>query len=112
MPGANLIYVYDVESATMEPPDRLSPAHLLLAPMFVNRLPWSKGYLATVAHRELREEDLLRQHCFRRWTGDYVDERGRSLPGRIEPCGEWGLGSYRLLDDGVSDALGIARAQE
>src|SRR5438105_8180120 len=103
MPGAYLIYVYDEVSETKTPELELSPERLLLPPVFINRMPWTKGYFETVDHRPLRPEDLLQQTCFRRWNGDYLDETGSKLPGPLEPCGDWGLASYRMIDDLVSD---------
>lgn len=113
MPGANLIYVYR-ERATDLRPDvgLLRPDRLLLPPIFINRMPWTKGYFQTVAYHLLRPADVLERHCFRRSNGTYLDGAGNTLPGPVEPCGDWGLASYRTLDDEVSDALGIPRIPE
>ena len=60
----------------------------------------------------------MRQHCFSRAPLSpnaapvFVDENGRELKQRTEPCGEWGLVSYRWIDDHVSDAIEIPRAPE
>jgi hypothetical protein len=109
-PEAYLIYVYRHQFEDKRPDySLLRPDQLLIPPEFINRLPWTKGYFETISHCELTGEDLLRQHCFLYRAGVYVDERGRVLPCRVEPCGEWGLGSYRMLDDLISDALGIPR---
>ena len=112
MPTSNLIYIYDVQAREkVSPPlHSLTPERLLLAPQFVNRLPWSKGYFESVAYEPLVQSDLLRRHCF--WDAVrkiYRDETGEIIAERSEPCGEWGLGSYRMMDDLVSDALGIPR---
>lgn len=110
MPGAYLIYVYRERAVGKAPPvDRLTPDRLLLPPVFINRMPWTKGYFETVRKQALSSGDLLGQHCFRDFTGSYFDETGRKLPGPVEPCGDWGLSSYRWLDDHISDALGIPR---
>jgi hypothetical protein len=110
MPGSHLIYVYDHVSREKRPAlHRLKPDRLLLPPIFINRMPWTKGYFETVDTQPLSDGDLLAQHCFRRWTGDYVDEQRHRLPAPVEPCGEWGLSSYRWLDDQLSDKLGIPR---
>lgn len=112
MPGANLIYVYRHRASSKEP-DRaaLDPEDLLLPPLFINRLPWSKGYFETVANWPLTPGDLRSQHCFLSAArGRYLDEKGDELPGPIEPVGDWGLHSYRTFDDEVSDALGIPGA--
>jgi hypothetical protein len=50
---------------------------------------------------------LLEQYCFRRWTGEYLDDKGQRLPGPVERCGDWGLSSYLWLDDQIADKLGI-----
>jgi len=114
MPGSYLIYVYTPRRPTMEPPfQELTPRQLLISPMFINRMPWTKGFFEKVAHAELGPGDRLARHCF--WSAGrqtYVDEFRNPLVQRSEPCGDWALSSYRLLDDRVSDALGMPRAPE
>ncbi len=79
--------------------------------MMTNKLPWSKGYFQTVDHWPLEPGDLLRQHCFLSGArARYFDEAGNELPGPVEPVGDYGLHSFRTIDDAVSDALGIDRA--
>ncbi len=112
MPGAYLIYVYRHRSDDMQP-DRaeLRPDALLLPPLFINRMPWTKGYFQNVANWPLTDDALVAQHCFlSAGRGRYFDEDFNELPGPVEPCGDWGLHSYRTLDDEVSDALGIPGA--
>ena len=111
MPDARLVYIYDVRSTDVEPPLKdLVPGRLLIPPVFTNRLAWTKGYWQKVAHIELGAEDLLRQHCFRRFDGVLFDESGNRLGTRSEPCGEWAQVSYRGIDDLVSEALGLPLA--
>ncbi len=113
-PQAYLIYVYRERSKTMEPSlDALAPDRLLLPPLFINRMPWTKGYFKALGNRDLSRDDLLQQHCF--WSaarGSYVDESRNVLPAETQPCGDWALVSYRWLDDQISDALGIPRVPE
>ena len=110
MPSAYLIYIYSWQSRTKKPEQRhLSADSLLIPPTWTNRLGWTKGYFQTVENLPLGRDALLRRHCFRRHDGVYLDETGRKLPHRLEPCGEWGLVSYRWIDDHVSDAVGIPR---
>lgn len=107
-PTAVLIYVYRVRSERMELPERseLRPDRLLVSPMMTNRLPWSRGYFQTVAHLPLDAEDVINRHCFLSAVrGRYFDERGNELPGPIEPVGDYGLHSFRTIDDEISDAL-------
>jgi hypothetical protein len=112
MPRSNLIYIYRATSDTPDPDlSQLRPDNLLLPPIFTNRLAWSKGYFNTVAHRELSDGDLLPQHCFwRATTRRHVDVTGQPTDRRTEPCGDWGLAGYLLIDREISDALGIPRA--
>jgi hypothetical protein len=115
MPTANLIYIYASDAPTPSPVpfDSLAPDNLLLPPEFINRKPWTMGYFQNIAHVPLRSPDLLSQHCFWDVTRKmYRDERGARLTRRSEPCGVWALGSYRILDDLISDALGIERVPE
>jgi hypothetical protein len=114
MPCANLVYIYAPQFTEKDPDlERLTSHHLLIPPVWTNRLGWIKGIFQTVENHPLREHDLLRQHCFLdSFRGIYLDERGRKLPFRVDPCGEWGLVSYRWIDDHISDALGIPRVPE
>jgi hypothetical protein len=114
MPGAHLIYVYRWQSKSNEPDrSRLNPQDMLLPPLFINDLPWSKGYFETVAHWPLGDSDLLPQHCFWDALRDcYVNDKGEDLPSPVEPCGDWGLHSYRTFDDALSEALAIPLAAE
>lgn len=113
-PSTNLIYIYSGQSDTKKPDyQQLTPDRLLLPPIWTNRLGWSKGIFQTVENEPLREHDLLRQHCFRdSFRRIYLDETGKELSFCVEPCGEWGLVSYRWIDDHVSDAVGIPRVPE
>lgn len=110
-----LIYIYRLQSDSKNLPERsdLSPERLLVSPIMTNRLPWSKGYFETVAHWPIEPADLLPQHCFLSAArGVYFDEYGNKLSGAIEPVGDWGLHSYRTIDDEISDAVGTDRAPE
>ena len=105
---ALLVYVYRTRSQIRDVPADLSPKSLLIPPTFTNWLGWVHGRFETIANLPLGPNDLLEQHCFYA-AGRYYDEDMRPLPGRIEPCGIGGLTSYRMLDDLISDALGIER---
>jgi len=111
---ANLIYVFKARSPVKSVPDgsELRTDRLLIAPLMINRLPWSKGYIETLLNRPLADGEVLSQHCFRSSGGRYYDELSRELSGPIEPCGLWGLNSYRTLDDDISKALGIPLAPD
>jgi len=110
MPGSNLIYVYDVRASSPQPDlDSLRPERLLIPPTYTNNMLWTRGYAVNQAHEVLDSSALLAQHCFAYMTieGRFLDEKGSVVPQRTEPCGIWGLQSYRAIDDLLSDALGI-----
>lgn len=112
---ANLIYIYQVTSGEKVLPDRslLRPENLLISPVMTNSLPWSRGYFETLANTPLAADDVLSKHCFvSAWRGKYFDEHGAEMSGPIEPVGDFGLHSYRTIDDELSDALGIPRVPE
>jgi hypothetical protein len=113
--SAILIYVFRTRSEVKAPPRRedLRPDNLLVPPILINRLPWSRGYFETIDHRPLEQEDLLKQHCFLSSVrGQYFDEKGHELPGPVEPVGRYGLNSYRTADDKISKALGFERVPD
>lgn len=112
MGGAILIYVYRERSDEMGLPDRgeLRPDRLLVSPIMTNQRPWTKGYFETIENLPLDGDDVLDQHCFRRWDGGYFDEALNELPGPVEPVGDYGVHSFRTIDDEISDALGFDRA--
>jgi Immunity protein 26 len=112
MPGANLLYIFKDRSTSLDPElDKLRPDRLLLPPIWTNALGWSRGYFQTVRHIEVTKAHLLPNHCFFLALGNrYLDEQGNQVAKPTEPCGEWGLVSYRWIDDHVSDALSIPRA--
>lgn len=112
MPSSYLIYVYDKRSTTRDPDLReLTPDGLLIPPIFINKMPWTKGYFETVAHRDLATQ-VLQQHRFRDWNGKVVDENGVTCTDTTDLVGQYALSSYRWLDDHVSDALGIPKVPE
>jgi hypothetical protein len=112
MPGAYLVYIYETVARDERPPalGTLTPSRLLVPPLFINRLPWTRGYFETAGFADLEPDDRLAQHCFRDTTGWYLDEAGHQLDALSEPCGDWALYSYTVLDDVLSDATGIPRA--
>lgn len=110
--GSHLIYVYDVRTEVKIPELReLVPSRLVIPPLFINDVPWSKGYFENVAHEDVTAEMLLDQHCF--WDvarKRYVDETHNTLELGTQLCGIWAMSNYRRFDDLVSDALGFPRA--
>lgn len=110
--GFLLIYIYKATSDDKHVIPVLCREDLLIPPQPVNRLPWSRGYFEVVAHCPLTENDVLPVHCFKRYRKGFVDEYGDPLPDRVEPCGIYGLSSYRTIDDDICRALGIPLAPD
>lgn len=113
MPAANLLYIYRWRAKTMVPDlAQLTPDRLLIPPVWTNRQAWLKGYFQTVEHRPLDAGDRLRRHCFEtlRRRPRHVDEQGRPLMFRRDPCGVWALAGYARIDHDISAALGIPQA--
>jgi hypothetical protein len=110
MPGANLVYIYDLRADAPEPPlDKLTVDRLLIPPLFINRLPWSRGYFHTIRSTEMTPNDQLSRHYF--WSvarRTYVDETGQPVDFvPPPPVGDWGLHSFRTADDAISEVLGF-----
>ncbi len=114
MEGVLLLYIYRGRSQYMATPDRaeLRPSQLLLPPIMTNRQGWNKGLFETIENVPLDACDALDQHCFVRWNGDYFDEYSNPLTGPVEPVGDYGLHSFRTIDDEISDALGFERVPD
>lgn len=110
--NSNLIYVYRRRAVEREPVPPLLRNELLVPPMMTNQLPWSRGYFEFLMNRPLGTMDRLPQHCFKRSTGGYYDDEGNELAGLVEPCGQYGLHSFRTIDDEISRALGIPLTPE
>ena len=114
MPESNLLYIYKhLPAGDLPDYSQLTPASLLIPPVWTNRKGWTLGYYTTVRRGSLAATDMLGEHCFEdAFSERYRNERGEIIPHRVEPCGLWGLVSYRWIDDRLSDALGIPRAPE
>jgi Immunity protein 26 len=114
LPGANLIYVFRYCSTEAVVPSRaeLTVTKLLVSPMMTNKLPWSRGYFQTLTNLPIEAGEALPRHCFRSSGGRFYDEMTNELPGPVEPVGDWGLHSFRTIDDEVSSALGIPLASD
>lgn len=108
---ALLIYIYADRSEEKEAPEELTPDALLIPPTFTNALGWTHGRFETIESRPLGPGEVLERHCFCA-DGRYYNEDWEMVPERTEPCGFGGLVSFRMLDDKISDALGIPRVPE
>jgi hypothetical protein len=115
-----LLYFFKPRSTKPEDPGQgvLTPKNLLTPPEITNAMGWRHGYFMTIAHRELKPSEVLPVHCFRdpdasgMFGGGYYDEHNRKLKMPHPPVGRHAVGSYRTIDDRLSQALGIPLAPD
>ena len=103
-----LLYFYCPAMQARMPIPTLKRSALLIPPVISTRAAWTIGYFQTVMHGEVCKSDILDAHCF--WdhqSQTYVDEYGRIVGQRIEPCGFYAVSGYGAIDWKLSDALGI-----
>jgi len=106
-----LVYVYNAHAPEKLPVPELRRDRLLLPPLVLDWVCWTKGYVQTVAHMPLKEQDVLARHCFDDLDGGFIDEFRQKVR-RTEPCGVYGLTPFRGFDDEISRAIGMSLAPE
>jgi hypothetical protein len=107
-----LVYIYSVRAK--EPKvdiSELTPDKLLLPPLIMLPSAWSQGHAVRIASSPIQAGDSLIRHCFKVNEKKYVDEFGDDVVRQNDDyCGTWGITSLGVVDDAISDALGIKRA--
>lgn len=110
----NLVYIYDAWGERKPDDDRLSPANLLIGPVVVNNLGWSRGYWELVDHAPIVVKDVQRRHVFIQFGGSgpkdfiYVDGTGsRVLWPRVERrlISQSGVGNFNSVNWAVREIL-------
>jgi len=103
----NLVYIYDAWGETKPSPELLTPRNLLIGPIIVNNLGWSRGYWQIVEREPPLSEDILKRHIFISFGGRgpkdfiYVDEAGDKVywPSVIkDPLSQSGIANFNLVD--------------
>jgi hypothetical protein len=103
-----LVYIYQAHSYNKKLVPLLSKEHLLIPPDILDHSCWTRGLIETIGKSPIEANDLLRAHCFKDVAFNrFVDQHGRVLPGRAEPCGVYGITPFLGLDNLLSRALGI-----
>ncbi|HMT81105.1 MAG TPA: Imm26 family immunity protein [Azonexus sp.] len=102
-----LVYLYNVSAKNLNQLhlSDLTPKRLLLPPLIINRLPWSRGIFMTVGNFPIDRSDLLERHCFKTYEGRFFDEVSNQLSQPYEPVGIFGLWSYAALGEALSKIL-------
>lgn len=106
--GANLIYIYSVESDTATSPTELVLSQLLFPPILTTNEPWKRGLFRHIENRELSARDRLATHCFEydvKRRIEYYDGFGHRLDARVEPCGKLMLMLVSGIERAVESAL-------
>lgn len=117
-----LLYFYRFgfcDPSELRPPFR---PDLLIPPVVTDFGGWQYGYFQTVGNYPMLPEERLSRHCFlrgRRGTWDspdavYVDEYGNRCPrpNRGEYWDTVGLSGVFLIDNILSDAIGISQVSQ
>jgi len=108
-----LIYIYSHATKDPSKVPELLKHDLLVPPMMTNKRPWTMGYFKTITHTNISHADTFPAHCFKSSRGRYYDEWGHQIKPNLKiPCGEWGLQSYRTIDDTISKALGLQLSKD
>ncbi len=113
--GVYLVYVFKGVFENIDHLPDLRPRNLLIPPKMIIGAGWTHGYFLPVVEQPLKLDEVLERHCFDRRIGSdggpslsrFVDEQGRKLPRRINPCSTLGLGSFGSLESQICVAIGI-----
>lgn len=103
--GMNLIYIYNRRSPDRSLPDDLDAAPLLIPPVVVNRLPWSRGYFETIGNLPVTRRERELSFGFRDFLHKrFVDVSGAPLAGEPACWTDYGLAGYALVGELVHRA--------
>lgn len=106
-PGAILIYAYNTSSNSKQPTPKLSKDDLLVPPVMINPMPWTRGYFEVVEHVNLTKEDIYDKHIFKQDESvkGGINEYGIHSDKFVPNCGYGGLSSYLSFETRVLNAL-------
>lgn len=110
--GGDLVYIYSHQSPAMEVESSvLTLDSLLIPPSYMNRLGFTRGFQVFVRNEPLTDADVFHPNCFFDTVRQrYVDENRKEIPKPERDVSILGVGNYRLMDDEISEALGIVPA--
>lgn len=111
-PLGDLVYIYAHQSDTPDVDSSLlTKETLLLPPLLMNRLGFTRGYQTFVRNEPLVPGDTFDPGCFYDPTrGRYQGTDNRILAEPVRPIAVQTVRNYRAMDDGISEALGIEKA--
>lgn len=105
--GCTLIYLYKELAVDLGDIPFPKKPNLLLPPMFVTNIFWTKGIFQHLRHVPLLVSEILPRHVFRTFIKiNECDEFGCPLKEPIEPgevCGFYALEGWKSLDEKIED---------
>jgi len=111
--GWHLIYIYDFWTKEIRVGVKLDGVPLLIAPMVVNKRPWTMGYIETIYNSSVTDYDRSIHYGF--WDvlrKKFYDLQGNVLSQVPKYSGTYGLGSYGAIGyeihkvlDGEKDSI-------
>ena len=100
------INVFESEHNCPDCPIKQSSKKLLIAPLFINRLGFSRGYMPVISNTDVIKTSS--KYCyFDALFKKHLNDDGVEIPQATGLVGAWGLSNYLVLDDLVSEILGI-----
>lgn len=106
--GCICVHIYRAESSSANLPERLIESDLLIAPHYVNRLGFSRGYMPVIGSIPLCAADERTDVCYRDAIRNrLVDHSGRPVDQPRRFIGSFGMGNFKTLDEEISRALGF-----
>jgi hypothetical protein len=101
-----LINIFAFEHSTPMHISSLPSLELLIAPLYVNRLGFSRGYMPVIGNAPVKKTSS--EYCyFDVLYKKYLDSEGNEIAGPKGVVGSWGLSNYLVMDDLISEKLGL-----
>jgi hypothetical protein len=101
-----LIFIYNLKTAETIKDIDLNDIPLLIAPMVVNKRPWTMGYFVTISSSSISKYDIAIDYGF--WSesrNKYFDLRGNEMSYKPYYSGVFGLGSYGAVAHEIGKVL-------
>jgi hypothetical protein len=94
----HMIFIYNIKTGEPTADIDLDGIPLLIAPMVVNKRPWTMGYFVTISNSSISQYDISVDYGF--WSDSrnkHFDLRGNRMSHKPEYSGVYGLGSFGAI---------------
>ena len=106
--GCILINIFEQKVTFSDDIQSLDNYKLLLAPLYVNKLGFSRGYMPIIGNQPVIKASS--KYCyFDVFHKNHVDSKGKTLRKPEGLVGIWGLSNYLVIDDLISEKLGLEK---